>query len=127
MTKTYRDLIAWRKGMELVLAVYCSTQKFPKHERFGLTQQIQRCAVSVPSNIAEGQARYSNPEFHRFLRVSRGSLVELETQLMIAHSLGYLSDSDERALLKQTSELGRILNGLTASVRKRTADSAKSD
>jgi four helix bundle protein len=127
MAKTYRDLIAWRKGMKLVLAVYRSTEKFPKHERFGLTQQIQRCAVSVPSNVAEGQARYSNPEFHRFLRVSRGSLVELETQLMIAHSLGYLPDAEERALLKQTSELGRILNGLTASVKKRSSTEAKSN
>jgi four helix bundle protein len=127
MAKTYRDLIAWRKGMELVLAVYRSTEKFPKHERFGLTQQIQRCAVSVPSNIAEGQARFSNPEFHRFLRVARGSLVDLETQLMIAHSLGYLANADERAPLRDTAELGRILNGLTASLKKRAVPASKED
>jgi len=104
--------------MELVLEVYKATGSFPKDQRFGLTQQLQRCAVSVPSNIAEGQGRFSRPDFHRFLRVARGSLVELETQLMIAHGLSYLSDEGERFLLTKTAELGRILNALMASLEK---------
>ncbi len=118
MAKTYRDLIAWRKAMELVLDVYRATKAFPKSEIYGIAQQLQRCAVSVPSNIAEGQARFSRPEFHRFLRMARGSLAELETQVMIAHSLGYMANDDERELLTSAAELGRILNALIASLER---------
>ena len=124
MSKTYRDLIAWRKAMELVLDVYRITKDFPKSELYGITQQLQRCAVSVPSNIAEGQARYSRPDFHRFLRMARGSLAELETQVMIAHSLGYVGNDPEQSLLMKAAELGRILNALTASLETPRAQKA---
>ena len=77
---SYKDLIAWQKGMELVAAIYDATDRFPSHEQFGLVSQLRRAAVSVPSNIAEGKAHYSNREFVRFLRHARGSLAEIETQ-----------------------------------------------
>ena len=116
MAQHYKDLIAWQKAMDLVNAIYDITDAFPKRETYSLTDQIRRAAVSIPSNIAEGQARYSRPDFHRFLRMARGSLAELETQLMIAHSLGYVGNDPERSLLMKAAELGRILNALTASL-----------
>jgi four helix bundle protein len=91
MGDSYRDLIAWRKGMTFVTASYQATQSFPRDELYGLTNQLRRAAVSIPSNIAEGQARFSPKEFRHFLSHGRGSLVEIETQLMIAQNLGYLS------------------------------------
>src|ERR1700757_2166538 len=90
MGESYRDLVAWRKAMNLVTAVYEVTRSFPREELYGLTSQLRRAAVSVPSNIAEGQARFSRKEFHHFLSQARGSLVEIETQLMIARNLKYL-------------------------------------
>ena len=103
--------------MSFVTEVYRSTQAFPRDELYGLTNQLRRAAVSVPSNIAEGQARYSRREFHHFLTQARGSLVEVETQVMIARSLGYLSAKDSEVLLLNAAELGRILNGLLASTK----------
>jgi len=88
MGESYRDLIAWRKAMELVTDVYRVTQLFPRNELYGLTNQLRRASVSLPSNIAEGQARFSRKEFHHFLSQARGSLVEIETQLTIAENLG---------------------------------------
>ena len=117
MGESYRDLIAWRKAMELVTEIYGSTRAFPQDERYGLTNQLRRAAVSVPSNIAEGQARFSRKEFHHFLSHARGSLVEIETQLMIAQNLGYLPTKQVKALLDRTTELGRVLNGLIASIK----------
>lgn len=80
MAGSYRDLIAWKKAMILVRDIYCATQAFPREERHGLMSQLRRAAVSVPSNIAEGQARYSRREFHHFLNNARGSLAEVETK-----------------------------------------------
>jgi len=117
MGESYRDLIAWRKAMELVTEIHGSTRAFPQDERYGLTNQLRRAAVSVPSNIAEGQARFSRKEFHHFLSHARGSLVEIETQLMIAQNLGYLPTKQVKALLDRTTELGRVLNGLIASIK----------
>jgi four helix bundle protein len=117
MGESYRDLIAWRKAMELVTDVYRVTQAFPREERYGLTNQLRRAAVSVPSNIAEGQARFSHKEFHHFLSHARGSLVEIETQLTIAENLGYLDPNQTRPLLDKASELGKVLNGLIASIK----------
>lgn len=117
MGQSYRDLIAWQKAMQLVTEVYRATKQFPADERYGLINQLRRAAVSVPSNIAEGQARFSAKEFHRFLSNARGSLVEIETQVEIASNLGYLLQVEKSALLKKTTELGRILNGLLASIR----------
>ena len=116
MGQSYRDLIAWQKGIELVATIYRVTQLFPKEELYGLTAQLRRAAVSIPSNIAEGQGRKSKPEFRHFLHNAAGSLMELETQLTIAAVLGYLSREKEAEILIQTNELGRIINGLILSL-----------
>jgi four helix bundle protein len=118
MTSHYRDLIAWQKAMDLVNAVYDATEAFPKREVYSLTDQIRRAAVSIPSNIAEGQAHYSNREFVHFLRHSRGSLAELETQILIAQRRNYMSDTQAAGLLQQTDEVGRILSGLINSLKR---------
>jgi four helix bundle protein len=105
--------------MELVTDVYRNTQSFPDSERFGLTAQLRRAAVSVPSNVAEGQGRLSTGEFKQFLGHARGSLLEVETQIMIAANLGYFTGHQSGNLLKQTIEVGRILNGLIGSLKNR--------
>src|SRR5438270_4351387 len=87
----YKELIAWKKGMELVAAIYDATDQFPSDEKFGLVSQLRRAAVSVPSNIAEGKAHYSYRDFVRFLRHARGSLAEIETQVLIAQQRRYVS------------------------------------
>ncbi|HEU5336968.1 MAG TPA: four helix bundle protein [Terriglobales bacterium] len=110
----YRDLIVWQKAMELVTSVYEATSAFPRHELYGLTGQIRRAAVSVPSNLAEGHGRASRREFHQFISQARGSLMEVETQLEIARNLGYLSSADAAELLAKASRVGRMLNGLRA-------------
>lgn len=114
MVQSYRDLIAWQKAMAMVTHVYEITKVFPDDEKFGLTSQMRRCAVSVPSNIAEGHARNSQAEFRRFLSIARGSNAELTTQLMIANNLGYLPDSTTS--LKMVDEVGRIISGLIKSL-----------
>src|SRR5258708_30402354 len=121
MGECYRDLIAWQRGMRLVTGIYEATRPFPRDELYGLTNQLRRAAVSVPSNIAEGQARFSRKEFHHFLSVARGSLVEIETQLLIARNLKYLRPAKADILLAAAEELGRILNGLIASIKSRAA------
>jgi len=115
--RTYRDLVAWQKAMQFVTEIYEATTRFPPEERYGLTNQLRRAAVSVPSNIAEGQARFSAREFHRFLSHARGSLVEIETQLIIAQNPNYLSMQQGQFLLAKAAELGKILNGLIASTK----------
>ena len=115
---SYRDLIAWQKGMELVKAIYDATDSFPQHELYGLVSQLRRAAVSIPSNVAEGQAHYTNREFVRFLRIARGSLAEIETQLLIAQDRGYVSKTATDVLIGQTDELGRVLSGLINSISK---------
>ena len=104
--------------MDLVLDVYAATDRFPSHERFSLTDQIRRAAVSIPSNIAEGQAHFSKREFLHFLRHSKGSLAELETQVLIAKRLKYLQDNAADTLLEQIDTLGRVLSGLVRSLEK---------
>ena len=115
--ESYKDLIAWRKAMELVTEVYRVTRVFPRDELYGLTNQLRRAAVSVPSNIAEGQAHFPRKEFHHFLSHARGSLVEIETQLTIAQNLSYLNPEQTQPLLDKAAELGRVLNGLIASIK----------
>ena len=115
MPQGYKDLVAWQKAMTMVTNVYEVTKSFPSDERFGLISQIRRCAVSVPSNIAEGQARNTPGEFKQFLGIARGSLAELTTQLMIAQNLGYLSNEDPA--ISMADEVGRILTGLIKSLR----------
>ena len=115
----YRELIAWQKSMMLVKAVYALSQNFPKDERFGLTSQIRRAAVSVPSNIAEGQGRDSTREFIHHLSMAYGSLMEVETQVLIGLDLGYLEKELVSAFLRDSSEAGRIINGLMRSLRRK--------
>ncbi len=112
MSDSYRDLIAWQKAKSLALDVYRCTRRFPKDEIYGLSSQMRRAAVSVPSNIAEGKGRYSRKEFLQFLYHARGSLLELQTQLSIAHDLDYLDLAAFKSMESRTEELGRILNGL---------------
>ena len=118
MAQHYKDLIAWPKAMDLVNAIYDATDSFPKREAYSLTDQIRRAAVSIPSNIAEGQAHYSNREFLHYLRHSRGSFAELETQVLIAQQRNYLSELQVAHLLKLANELGRILSGLIHSLKE---------
>jgi four helix bundle protein len=104
--------------MRLVTEIYQATRVFPKDGTYGLTSQLRRAAVSVPSNIAERQARFSRKEFHHFLSLARSSLVEIETQVIIAQNLNYLTQNQSQTLLAEAAELGRILNGLIASIKK---------
>jgi four helix bundle protein len=117
MAQHYKDLIAWQKAMDLVEEIYRITEQFPKREVYSLTDQIRRAAVSIPSNIAEGQAHYSKREFTHYLHHARGSLAELETQVRISLRLHYLPHTQADALLKQADELGRILSGLISSLK----------
>ena len=117
--RSYRELIAWQKAIDLVPAIYECTRSFPDCERFGLTSQLRRAAVSVPSNIAEGQGRASTGEFNQFLGHARGSLLEIETQVFIARNLGFTATGDGELLLAKCAEVGRILNGLMSSLRRK--------
>jgi four helix bundle protein len=110
--KFFKDLIAWQKAMDLVTETYRVTQRFPKYELFGLTGQLRRAAISIPSNIAEGQGQLSKGDFRRFLGHARGSLSELETQILISKNLKYLSEEEATNLIDLITEVGRILNGL---------------
>ncbi|MFO0969858.1 MAG: four helix bundle protein [Gemmataceae bacterium] len=110
MKKNYKELIVWQKAVALVTEVYRVTSGFPQDERFGLTSQMRRAAVSIPSNIAEGQGRLTKGEFRQCLGYAKGSLLELETQLLISQNLGFLRD--EEAPYGHLSEVARLLNGL---------------
>lgn len=114
--RNYRDLIAWQKAMDLVVSVYDATKTFPRDELFGLTSQMRRAVVSIPCNIAEGQTRDSTREFVHFLSIACGSLSELETQLLIASRLHYLTDQQVATTLAECAEVARIINGLKRSL-----------
>jgi four helix bundle protein len=112
----YRDLVAWQKSMTLAEVIYRETAGFPKEERYGLTAQMRRAAVSIPSNIAEGQGRRSSDEeFARFLRIALGSSSELDTQLEVASRLGFISAASTGRVRPQLEEVGRVLSGLLRS------------
>ena len=111
-TKSYKDLLVWQKGLVLVRAVYHLSRNFPQDERFGLVAQMRRAAVSVPSNIAEGQARHTRGEFIQFISHAEGSLAELETQILIAVDLKFCSQLEAAPMLAQVEELQKMLNGL---------------
>ena len=118
--KSYQDLIVWQKAISLVTEIYTLTAQFPGHEIYGLSSQLRRASVSIPSNIAEGHGRATRGEFIQFLGHARGSLCEVQTQIFIAHKLGYITGKQEQAVIALTDELGRILNGLiTSIVRKK--------
>ncbi len=117
MGQSYRDLIAWQKAMDFVMDVYRTSKAFPREELYGLASQLRCSAVGIPTNIAEGQARYSDNEFHYFLGRARGALVEVETQLMIAQNLAYFSPEHGTLLFDKANQLERILNGLSGAIR----------
>ncbi|HYV38158.1 MAG TPA: four helix bundle protein [Gemmataceae bacterium] len=110
--KSFKDLIVWRKAMDLAKMVYQVTKAFPSDERFGLTAQVRRAVVSVSSNIAEGHARRGQ-EFVRFLSIARGSLAEVESQLLLATELGFLTESDITEALSLMTEIRRMASALT--------------
>jgi four helix bundle protein len=112
----YRDLKVWQAAMRLAVDVYRLSARFPKHEIYGLASQLQRSAVSLPSNIAEGHGRNSRKEFHHFLGIAQGSLAELETQLTLAHHLKYLTEEEIITSLCNSDEIGKMLKGLQKSV-----------
>lgn len=117
--QSYRQLIAWQKALELVKQIYELTKEFTKEEIYGLTSQIWRAAVSVPSNIAEGHGRDSTKEFLHHLSFAYGSLMETETQILIAESLNYLRAKESNIILERTAEAGRLINGLSRSLKQK--------
>jgi four helix bundle protein len=120
---SYRDLLVWQKGMALVKQVYSLTYSFPVDERFGLVAQMRRAAVSVPSNIAEGQARHGRKEFVHFLSHAEGSLAELDTQLALAIELGYSRDPNVHQSIALVGELQKMLATLRGKIEVRLATS----
>jgi four helix bundle protein len=114
--RSYQDLLAWQKSRALVTDIYRHTQAFPASELYGLTSQLRRAAVSIPSNIAEGQGRLSPGEFKQFIGHAKGSAFEVETQILIAHDLGYLNPQTTEQLIGKVQEIGRMLSGLLASL-----------
>ena len=113
-------MIAWQKAMDLVEGVYRASRSFPKDEQYGLTSQMRRAAVSVPSNIAEGQGRGGDAEMVRFLRIAHGSLRELETQILISERLQYNGPEQANKLMEMAAEVGRLINGLIRSKADRS-------
>ncbi len=120
---SFKDLEVWQEAVNLTDMVYRQTRKFPQEELFALTNQIRRAVVSIPSNIAEGSGRRSNTEFLQFLSIANGSLRELETQLIIAERIGYLSHEQLDALQPRIDTVGRLLTGLRNYLKKTTARS----
>lgn len=124
MGKSYRDLQVWKRSILLVKSVYIATSQFPRDEVYGLRSQMRRAAVSIPSNIAEGQARLSQKEFLRFLSNARGSLAELETQVTLSFELGLFEKPLLGTLMEECEEIGRMLNGLYNAIELRVANAA---
>jgi four helix bundle protein len=114
--KSYRDLIVWQKAMDVADRIYTLAKKLPKEETYALSDQTRRAAVSIPSNIAEGQARNSSKEFARFLAVARGSKAELETQLLLCVKIGYFTESDIAETVFLLEEIGKIINALQSKI-----------
>lgn len=124
MSASYRDLRVWRCSMEMVVRIYKATQSFPKQETYGLVSQMRRAAVSLPSNIAEGKGRLTDRDRAHFFSQARGSLLELETQVLVAKDLRYISQPEVHALMRSTAEVGRMLNALILSIRPKFDSSA---
>jgi four helix bundle protein len=116
MVQSFRDLVVWQRAIQLTVAIYTLTQSFPRDEVYGLSGQIRRSAVSVPSNIAEGQGRLGTGEFRQFLGIARGSNCELQTQLEIARALGYSNTKAIGEAEGLSSEVGRMINALLQSL-----------
>jgi len=118
-TGSFKDLLVWQKSFRIAINIYKVTRDWPESERFGLTNQVRRAAVSVPSNIAEGQARRTPKEFVQFLYISRGSLAELETQLLLASELGFGRKESAEALIREIDDANRMLFNLIRSIENR--------
>ncbi|WP_026713921.1 four helix bundle protein [Flavobacterium daejeonense] len=116
---TFRDLLIWQKSMTLITQIYQSTNQFPKEEIFGLTSQIRRSAISIPSNIAEGFGRESKQDFLRFLNISIGSLFELQTQLEIAKNINYLNENEFNNIFEDSREIERMLVSFIKKLKER--------
>ena len=117
MLSSYRDLLVWQKAMELTVKSYLLSHSFPRSEMYGLTSQLRRARVSIPSNIAEGYGRGSCKEYLQFLFIAQGSLKELETQTILAQRLSFSSQEDASDLLRDSETLGKMLRGLIVSLR----------
>ncbi|MCL2624516.1 MAG: four helix bundle protein [Planctomycetaceae bacterium] len=120
--KTYQDLIVWQKSMELAQTIYMLVKKLPREELFSLSDQIRRAAVSIPSNIAEGQARNSTKEFQRFLAIAKGSKTELETQLLLCVRVGYFTENDISKPIALLHEVGKMIFALSNSLNLVSSD-----
>jgi len=120
--KTYRDLLVWQKAMALVTEIYGVSKAFPQVEAYGLTSQLRRCAVSIPSNMAEGYGRNSKQDYLRFLQIAAGSLYELQTQVEIARNLGYLDRDAAERLYALSREIERMLSSLIRKLNDKRPD-----
>ncbi len=132
VVRSYRDLQVWQKSRILVSDIYKLSSAFPKEEMYGLTSQMRRAAISIPSNIAEGSSKGSTREYLRFLSIAYGSLCELETQLYLAQDLGFIAPDAINLILEKTNEIGRMINGLSRALEQkltelRTLNSGLSD
>lgn len=114
--KSFRDLLVWQKAMDFVVKVYRVSACFPREELYGLTSQVRRAAVSVPSNISEGHGRETTPDFLKFLGIAYGSLNEAQTQILIGERLGFINESQRTDLIDSAGEVARLLNGLRRSL-----------
>lgn len=121
--KTFRDLLVWQKSMALVTEVYRASATFPSDERFGLTSQLRRCVVSIPSNIAEGFGRDSTNDYLRFLGIAKGSLFEAQTQIEIGRNLKFIEESRFGILLEQAREIERMLTSMIRKLRDKEGQS----
>ena len=117
---TYKDLIVWQKSIQLVTDIYSITKTFPSDERYGIVSQINRAVISIPANIAEGWGRELSKNYLQFLRISRGSLMEVETIVLISKNLNYINEKDFREISKKIDEVGKILQGLIKSIQQKT-------
>jgi four helix bundle protein len=120
--QSYRDLIAWQKSMLLAREIYRSTNAFPRLETYGLVAQLRRAAISIPSKIAEGHERLSTGDYRQFLGHALGSLMEIETQILLSENLGYMEKIKSDDLLQRTAEVAKILHGLLRSLRIRMTE-----
>ena len=119
MDKPHRKLLVWQQSMELSVSIYELTKSFPEHEKFGLVSQMRRCAVSIPSNIAEGAARDSSADYARFLTIALGSLSGLDTQLELAKRLAYCTTETHTTIDEQLASISRMLVALRRKIRQR--------
>ena len=117
--RDYRDLIVWQRAMDLAAEVHEVSTRLPRHESFGLVPQLRRAAVSIPSNVAEGSGRRTTREFIAFLHIARGSLSELQTQLLLAQRVGYLRETESARPLSLCDEVGRLLNAVVRGLKRR--------